>query len=237
MKDKYIYKIRNLHFSYKQTGNPVQVLKEINLDIPRSSFALLTGPSGSGKTTLLNLLGLIENVQNGTILFDHSDFSTMSESKKNYLRRYHIGFIFQQFFLMPVLSVQENVSYFLTRQGIPMNERRERVENSLQSVGLWEHRKKRPNELSGGQRQRVAIARAIAKGPNVILADEPTASLDQGTSKEIFDLLRTMVETNKISLIMATHDPMALEYCDNCYHFQSGNILKMIEAEKEALCS
>ena len=151
------------------------------------------------------------------MLFHNEDFSSMSEKRKNEIRKFEIGFIFQQFHLIPVLSAEENVSYFIFRQNLSKREIEERTRESLESVGLWEHRKKRPSELSGGQKQRVAIARAIAKHPLVIIADEPTASLDQKTGREIMEILASLAREGKSSVILTTHDPMVLSFAERTF--------------------
>ena len=179
-----LYQLSGVNFQYHLGTLLVQALRNIDLKIDAGDFVCFRGPSGSGKTTLLNLLGLIEPPQEGTTLFEGEDLSKLSETQKNHIRRFRIGFVFQNFHLIPVLRADENVEYFLARQGLPKKERQERVETALKAVGLWEHRNKKPLEMSGGQRQRVAIARALAKHPHVIVADEPTASLDSSTGKQ-----------------------------------------------------
>lgn len=219
---KILYNIRDLSFSYKLNSEEVPILHQINIDIPEGEVVCLSGPSGSGKTTLLNILGLIEEVQEGSVIFQEKELANLKERRKNAIRRYHIGFIFQQFHLLPILTAEENVAYFLTRQGVKRTERTDRVHRSVNAVGLWEHRKKRPSEMSGGQRQRVAIARALAKNPDVIIADEPTASLDQNTSREILDLLRHLSEEEGLSVVVASHDPMVHSYATEHYYLCDG---------------
>ena len=150
----------------------------------------------------------------------------MSEKRKNQIRKFQIGFIFQQFHLIPVLSAEENVRYFLTWQKLPKKEINERTDESLQAVGLFEHRRKKPSELSGGQKQRVAIARAIAEQPVVIIADEPTASLDQKTGHEIMEILSGLVANRKTSIILTTHDAMVQSFSDQNFHIQDGTLVE-----------
>jgi putative ABC transport system ATP-binding protein len=216
-----LYLIKDLCFSYKIGPMVVEALKHVSLEIPSHSLVCLSGPSGSGKSTLLNILGLIEPFEKGSILFDGRCFQSLNEKEKNRVRRFQIGFVFQKFHLIPVLSAEENVEYFLTRQGVPKNERKERVKSALQAVGLYKIRAKKPLEMSGGQQQRIAIARALAKNPSVIIADEPTASLDQETSKEVMELLYSLCQSKEASIIVASHDPMVLQFADN--HFQVVN--------------
>lgn len=216
-----LYQANNLSFSYALGTQAVPALREVNLTIERGEFLLLTGPSGSGKSTLLSLLGLIEPVQNGDLQFAGESLRRLTERRKNQIRRFQLGFIFQSFHLMEALRADENVEYFLARQRLPHAERRRRVDAALSSVGLSEFKAKRPGQLSGGQRQRVAIARAVAKKPAVIIADEPTANLDQATGRDILTLLRDLAAKEGATVIMASHDLMAeafatrkLQLCD-----------------------
>lgn len=222
---QFLYTIEDLVFSYPLGKQKVEVIRNLTLQIPGGSLVTISGPSGSGKSTLLNVLGLIEPVQEGKVLFQNEDISSMTEKRKNQIRKFNIGFIFQQFHLIPVLTAEENIRYFLTRQKLAENQIKERTEEALIAVGLWEHKTKRPSELSGGQKQRVAIARAIAKMPDVIIGDEPTASLDQKTGQEIMEILAQMVETRKSSIILTTHDAMVQSYADRNFHLQDGQLM------------
>lgn len=223
---KPLYQLKNVSFSYQLGKLQIQALHEISLSVAPGSLTTLSGPSGSGKSTLLNLLGLIEPLQRGQMFFQGQDLAIIPESQKNEIRKSHIGFIFQQFHLIPVLTAEENVAYFLQRQNLTKEEIRNRTEETLQAVGLWEHRKKRPNELSGGQRQRVAIARAIAKHPQVIIGDEPTASLDQKNGREIMTLFHQLVEEKGIGIILTTHDAMVQSFSDQNFHIQDGILVE-----------
>ena len=220
-----LYSIKDLRFSYWLGNQKVNALRGISLDIPKGEVVCLSGPSGSGKTTLLNVLGLIEKIQEGSVIFDNMDLHKLSEKQKNHLRRYQIGFIFQQFLLLPVLNAEENVEYFLARQGIPKEERMALVKDALVGVGLWEHRMKKPLEMSGGQRQRVAIARAIAKRPMVVIADEPTASLDQKTGREIMEILVCLSREKGVSIVLASHDPMVHSYAASHHEIRDGHVI------------
>lgn len=221
-----LFSLKKVNFSYLLESQKIPALTNLNLDIPSHSLITICGPSGSGKSTFLNLIGMIEPLQEGEIIFRNESFSTMSAKRKNEIRKFHIGFIFQQFHLIPVLSAEENVEYFLIRQQLPKDEIKERTQEALVSVGLWEHRKKKPSELSGGQKQRVAIARALAKKPDVIIGDEPTGSLDQKTATGIMEIFASLVEKKKISLILSTHDPMVKTYSHLNYHFQDGCLME-----------
>ncbi len=221
-----LFHLSKVNFSYYLESQKIPALQDLNLEIPAHSLITICGPSGSGKSTFLNLLGMIEPLQEGEIIFLNEKFSSMSPKRKNEIRKFHIGFIFQQFHLIPVLSAQENIEYFLIRQQLPKTIVQERTREALESVGLWEHRKKKPSELSGGQKQRVAIARALAKKPDVIIGDEPTASLDQKTARGIMEIFAELVEKKQISLILSTHDPMVKSFSHHNYHFEDGRLIE-----------
>ena len=207
-----IYEASDIEFEYTLGSERVPALRGVSVSVPPGAFVCLMGPSGSGKTTLLNLFGLIEQMQKGRLTLLGEDVSRMAESAKNRARRFRIGFVFQTFQLIPVLRADENVDYFLARQGLPAKERKARVEESLAAVGLWEHRMKKPLEMSGGQRQRVAIARALAKKPEVIIADEPTASVDQKTGRELMETLSRIHAERKVAIVVSSHDPMVQSF-------------------------
>ncbi len=216
-----LYEIDKLIFSYLLGGQKIEAISQLSLKIPARTLVTISGPSGSGKSTLLHILGLIEPVQKGQVLFLGEELSQMTEGRKNEIRRSRIGFIFQQFHLIPVLTAEENVRYFLTKLKLSKKEIEERTQDSLHAVGLWAHRMKKPSQLSGGQKQRVAIARAMAKMPDVIIGDEPTASLDQKTGHEIMEILAK----RNCSVILATHDPMVLSFAKKNYHLVDGRLI------------
>jgi ABC-type lipoprotein export system ATPase subunit len=220
-----LFEVTDLVFSYVIGKQKVEAIRGLNLSVEAYTFATISGPSGSGKSTLLNILGLIEPVQEGKVLFFGEEIGRLSEKEKNKIRRHRIAFIFQQFHLIPVLTAEENVEYFLSRQGCPKEEARRRSKEALESVGLFDCRKHKPSQLSGGQKQRVAIARAIAKNPDVIIADEPTASLDSVTGKEILEILAGLTKSKKSSVILTTHDPMVQNYADSNVHLVDGRIV------------
>ncbi len=221
-----LFTLKNVNFSYDLGSQKISALQNLNIEIPAHSLITICGPSGSGKSTFLNLLGMIEPLQKGEIIFLNEPYSKMSAKRKNEIRKFRIGFIFQQFHLIPVLTAQENVEYFLIRQKLPKEEIEKRSREALEAVGLWEHRKKRPSQLSGGQKQRVAIARALAKKPDVIIADEPTASLDQKTAAGIMQIFADLVKQKDLSLIISTHDPMVKSYSNVTYHFEDGHLVE-----------
>ncbi len=208
-----LYQVENLRFQYELGLQNVKALRGVTFCVESGDFFCLNGPSGSGKSTLLHLLGLIEPIQFGHIFFAGRDFKTLRERDKSWIRQFKLGFVFQNFHLSSVLTVEENVEYFLFRQGLKFRERSHLVRQALSWVGLWEHRKRKSWEMSSGQRQRVVIAQAIAKRPSVILADEPTASLDQNMGFEIMKLFKELNRKSGMTFILGSHDPMVLSLC------------------------
>ncbi len=219
-----MYEIENVSFRYQLGNQTVEALHRVSLSIPKGQFVCLAGPSGSGKSTLLNLLGLIEPVQEGRVQLDGKDLSVLPEKAKNHIRRFEVGFVFQHFHLMPVLSAAENVEYFLSRQWVKRAERAKRVRAALEAVGIWEQAQKKPLEMSGGQRQRVAIARALVKSPKVIIADEPTASLDQHTGHDIMEILGKLCREQQATVVAASHDPMVIGFAERVVRMKDGQI-------------
>lgn len=219
-----LFVIKDLNFHYQLGQTQIEALKKVNLKISEGEFICFAGPSGSGKSTLLNLIGFIELTQNDHIQFRKKSVHKLNNDEVNQIRLFDLGFIFQHFNLFNILTVFENVEYFMIQQGKPAEERSRMVESCLRKVGLWEHCMKRPMELSGGQKQRVAIARALAKCPKIIIADEPTASLDQQTGREILDLLLKLNREDKVTIIMSSHDPMVLELSPKIYRLKDGEL-------------
>ena len=221
---KILFEAKNLSFDYHLGKNLVTALQSINLVIKEGEFICFAGPSGSGKSTLLNLLGFIETPKNEDLYYENKVVTKMDNKTINTIRLNQLGFIFQHFNLFNILTAYENVEYFLNLQGLAVNDRKNIIEESLTSVGLWEHRNKKPAELSGGQRQRVAIARAMAKRPKLIIADEPTASLDQARGREIIDLLLNLNQKKNVTIIMSSHDPMVLSLTKKIYQLKDGHL-------------
>ena len=216
-----LYQVRDLKYGYQWERQSISVLKSVNLEIREASFVCLVGPSGSGKTTLLNLLGLLDQPHQGQLSFLGRDVSHLPESELGLMRLRDLGFVFQAFYLIPTLSVLENTSYFLSPLGFSKKEAKERSEGVLASLGLIDHRHKRPGELSGGQRQRVAIARALVKRPKVILADEPTANLDRETAESIIRVFKDMQSTG-VSFVFSTHDHHLVSYAETVFSLKDG---------------
>jgi len=216
--------IRHVSKSYERGDQVVQVLTDINLDIARGDFVALMGPSGSGKSTLLNLVAGIDKPDEGNILVNGEDITSLSEGDLAGWRASSVGFIFQFYNLMPVLSAFENVELPLLLTGLSRRERRERVELTLSLVGLADRMDHRPNELSGGQQQRVAIARAIVGDPLILIADEPTGDLDRTSAAEILKLLDRLNNELGKTIVMVTHDPRAAEAAHHLIYLDKGQL-------------
>ncbi len=208
---KAIIQIRDLRKAYRRDKQELVVLDGINLDVPEGAFEALMGPSGSGKTTLLNLIAGIDSPTSGSIKVAGEEIANLSETARATWRAHNIGFIFQFYNLMPVLTAAENVELPLLLTKLPKAERRRRVELALKLVGLQDRMDHTPRQLSGGQQQRVAIARAVVADPKIIVADEPTGDLDRKSAEEVLQLLKTLNETLGKTVVMVTHDPHAAE--------------------------
>ncbi len=219
-----IVELLNVERTFGSGNKKVQVLNNINLSIPPYSLTALRGRSGSGKTTLLNLIGALDKPTKGDVIFQGSSISEYSEKQCSELRRTEMGFIFQSFGLVPLLSVEENIEFGLRIAGIPRDEWKTRIAESIDLVGLTKRAKHRPFELSGGEQQRVAIARAIAPNPPLILADEPTAELDSRMAFSIIHFFQELVSSRKTTIIMTTHDPGILEIVEHVYTLEDRKI-------------
>ena len=202
----------------------VNALRGIDLEVEKGEFICIAGPSGSGKTTLLNLIGCLDKPSSGKIFLDGDDVERLSDNRLSRLRAERIGFIFQTFNLIPVLSAFENAEYPLLLKGVPRASRKNKVLSMLKEVELSDFVRHRPDQLSGGQRQRVAIARALVADPEMILADEPTANLDSETGKAIVDLMRKINQEMKTTFIFSTHDAMVMKYAHRMIRLQDGRI-------------
>ncbi len=210
---------------YKLGKTEVHALRGVSLGVHRGEFLAIAGPSGSGKTTLLNLVGCVDTPTGGRVVMDGKDTKDLSERALTDLRLRRIGFIFQTFNLVQVLSVFQNVEFPLLLQGgATRRERRSRVSALLEAVGLREHERHRPNELSGGQRQRVAVARALVTRPALVLADEPTANLDSQTGETIIDLMREMNRRDGTTFIFSTHDPKVMAHATAVVRIADGRV-------------
>jgi putative ABC transport system ATP-binding protein len=221
-----VVRLRSVTKTYRIGKIAVEALKGVSLDIAPHCFATVIGPSGSGKTTLLNLIGCIDQPSSGTVEIAGQETGSLSDNEISDFRARHVGFVFQSFNLVPVLSAFENVEYPLLMVGMQAAERRERVLHMLDAVGLGDQRRQRPNELSGGQKQRVAIARALVKAPRIVLADEPTANLDSATGAAIIALMRRVQSESQTSFIFSTHDPQLMGHADETFAIRDGRLVE-----------
>jgi len=225
-----VIELRGVHKTYRLGEHVVPALQGIDLQVYPGEMLALTGPSGSGKSTILNLAGLIDSPDSGEIYLRGERVDTLDETRAALLRRDALGFVFQSFNLIPVMTVAENVDYPLFLIGVPVAERKRRVAEALESVGLQDHAKHRPDALSGGQRQRVAIARALVKRPKLVIADEPTASLDSHTADQVLDLMRERGHAEGAAFVIATHDNRLTRRCDRIVALLDGRITESAEA-------
>ena len=210
-------------------------LREMSLTVAEGEFVAVTGPSGSGKTTFLNIAGLLESFEHGTFMLDGEDVSHLSDDDRSVYRNQKIGFIFQSFNLIPDLDLFENVDVPLRYRRLPAAERKQRIENALETVGLASRMKHLPAQLSGGQQQRVAIARALAGEPRMLLADEPTGNLDSSMAGQVMELLED-IHANGTTIVMVTHDPDLAERADRNIHLIDGRVSELsIAYEKEEI--
>jgi len=209
---------------YLDGKNVVRALRGIDLNLEPGEFAALAGPSGSGKTTLLNLIGGLDSSTSGTLQVRNADLSRIHPRKLHEMRLHHIGFVFQSYNLIPVLTARENVEFTMMLQGVSVSERRRRALEVLEQVGLKKESRRRPSALSGGQQQRVAVARAIVTKPAIVLADEPTANLDSQTGSELLDLMRILNQDHGVTFLFSTHDPMVMDYSQRLIRLHDGVI-------------
>ena len=216
--------LRNVSKSYQRGGQKVPVLHSLSLTVPKGDFLALMGPSGSGKSTLLNLIAGIDRPDSGSITVDGRNIASLSESELAAWRAAHVGFIFQFYNLIPVLTAYENVALPLELTTLSASARKDRVVDALNKVGLSDRMDHTPNELSGGQQQRVAIARALIADPTLIVADEPTGDLDRDSAKEILSMLGRLNKEMGKTILMVTHDPKAAEYARAILHLEKGQL-------------
>jgi putative ABC transport system ATP-binding protein len=208
--------------TYNENGVPVTALDDVSVEIKEREFLALVGPSGSGKTTLLNMIGGIDVPTSGMVRLDNEDLAGLSRSALSDVRLRKIGFVFQEYNLLPVLSAIENVEYPLILQGIEREERRTKALAVLSRLGLGELAGRRPKKLSGGQQQRVAVARAIVTNPRLVLADEPTANLDSKTGEALLDLMKELNERDGVTFVFSTHDPMVMKKAKRIIRLKDG---------------
>lgn len=216
--------VQDITKTYNKDKVPVHALNGINLEIQKGEFSAIVGPSGSGKTTLLNIIGGLDEPSSGKVLIEGTDMFALKERQLIDFRLHHIGFVFQAYNLIPVLTALENVSFILQMQGLPTKECKNRGTELLHQVGLDDKIHKRPSELSGGQQQRVAVARALASKPTFVLADEPTANLDSKSATDLLNLMLKLNETEQTTFIFSTHDQRVVERAKRVLTLVDGEI-------------
>ena len=218
-----IVQLENVYKDYAQGREPVHVLHDINMTVEQGEYIAIMGPSGSGKTTLMNLLGCLDVPTSGTYLLEGQDIGSLSDDALADIRNQSIGFVFQNFHLLPKMTALDNVALPLLYRGVPLKDRRTRAEAALKLMGLGDRLDFYPNQLSGGQQQRVAIARAIVGGPKLLLADEPTGALDTASGVQIMDIFRRLSQRG-ITIIMITHELGIAQCADKIYHILDGRL-------------
>ena len=219
-----IIETKNLYKTYKDEMSEVHAVDDVNISISEGEFTAIVGPSGSGKTTLLNLIGGLDTPTSGNLYIDGQDISLLKPKEMVDFRLHNIGFVFQSFNLIPVLSAKENVAFVMELQGRKKSERDERAQELLESVGLGDRANSRPSKLSGGQQQRVAVARALASKPKFILADEPTANLDSKSAENLLDMMEKLNEKENITFVFSTHDPRIMAKARRIITLEDGKI-------------
>ena len=220
-----VVECRNVSRTYEDDAVPVHALRGVDFELAVGEWVSLAGPSGSGKSTLLHVVGGLDQPNAGSVVVDGVEVTALSASELSDLRLLKIGFVFQAYNLIPVLSALENVEFILQLQGVAASERRERSLEALRSLGLGDLANRRPGEMSGGQQQRVAIARAIVTDPVLLLADEPSANLDTATTRELLDLLQTLNRDRGVTILTATHDPMVMSYTTRQVNLRDGSVV------------
>lgn len=226
-----VIEIKNVNKIYNTTSVPVQALKDVSLKINEKEFAAVVGPSGSGKTTLLNIIGGLDKVTEGQVFLNGKDITSMNEGRLIDFRLHNIGFVFQAYNLIPVLTALENVEFILFLQQVSKKERYQRSVDLLKRVGLEDRKDSKPSELSGGQQQRVAVARALASHPAFVLADEPTANLDSHTAESLLDLMEDLNKEYGITFIFSTHDSRVIHRARRVITLEDGEIKSDVNNE------
>ena len=219
-----ILRAEKLEKIYEDNGVPVHAVRGVDLNITKGDYTVIAGPSGSGKTTLLNLLGALDKPTSGKIFFENEDITAKTKSELSQIRLNKLGFIFQAYNLIPVLTALENIEFSMMLLNIPEKERKEKALNLMDELGIKELANKRPNEMSGGQQQRVAVTRAIVNNPSIVLADEPTANLDSQTAGNLLSLMEKMNSDKNITFIFSSHDQQVIERAKKLIILKDGKI-------------
>ncbi len=226
-----IIEIKNLHKTYDSDSVPVHAVNGVDLSFEEGEFAAIVGPSGSGKTTLLNIIGGLDDASEGEVVINNVKVTELSSKKLTDFRMQNIGFVFQAYNLIPVLTAKENVEFIMHLQGAKKEAREARATELLQAVGLGEMINRRPSKLSGGQQQRVAVARALASKPKFVLADEPTANLDSKSTENLLDIMEQLNKEEKITFIFSTHDQRVVNKAHRVITLEDGKIISDIKKE------
>jgi putative ABC transport system ATP-binding protein len=219
-----IIRVEHVDKVYEDNGVPVQALHDVSITVAGGEFLVIAGPSGSGKTTLLNIIGALDTPTKGKVFLEGNDISTKSRSEVAALRLRKIGFVFQAYNLIPVLSAIENIEFTMMLSGVPQGEREERALSLMSELGIAELARKRPNEMSGGQQQRVAVARAMVNDPSLILADEPTANLDSATAGNLLDLMQQMNQERNLTFVFSSNDNKVIDRARRLVILKDGRI-------------
>ncbi len=225
MEDSIVIKVSELEKIYDETAVPVHALRGVDLEIKRGEFTAIVGPSGSGKTTLLNIIGGLDRPTSGKVEVDGNDIASLSDNQLIDFRKKHIGFVFQSYNLIPVLTARENVEFVMLLQKRSKAERDSRTRELMEAVGLADRMHNRPSELSGGQQQRVAVARALAPKPAFILADEPTANLDSKSTANLLDMMARLNKEENITFVFSTHDQRVIDRARRVVTLEDGKVL------------
>jgi putative ABC transport system ATP-binding protein len=220
-----VIETQGLFKTYNETQVPVHAVNGINLQISKGEFTAIVGPSGCGKTTLMNMIGGLDKPTQGTIIINGKDLSALSPTRLIDFRLHNIGFVFQSFNLLPVLTVKENIEFIMELQGQNKHYCNQRVDELLEAINLQDKKNQRPNRLSGGQQQRVAVARALASKPQFILADEPTANLDSKSTNDLLDLMQKLNHEEKMTFIFSTHDERVMKKARRIISLEDGKII------------
>jgi putative ABC transport system ATP-binding protein len=220
---------------YNPDTIPVYALNKVNLNIEKGEFTAIVGPSGSGKTTLLNVIGGLDDASNGSVIIDDNDILKLAGSNLIDFRLRHIGFVFQAYNLIPVLSAKENIEFIMLLQNWPADKRENRTQEMLKAIGLQDKSGSRPSQLSGGQQQRVAVARALASKPRFVLADEPTANLDSKSAENLLDIMLKLNKEEHITFIFSTHDPRVIKRARRVITLEDGKVVSDIQQNTEPI--
>lgn len=229
MEKNIVISVKNIHKTYQETKVPVHALRGVDLEIEQGEFTAIVGPSGSGKTTLLNIIGGLDRPSEGEVNVNGTNLANLSENKLIDFRRQNIGFVFQSYNLIPVLTARENVEFVMLLQNTPTAQRNKRTVELMTAIGLQDRMDNRPGELSGGQQQRVAVARALASKPTFVIADEPTANLDSASTSNLLDIMARLNKEEGITFLFSTHDQRVIDRARRVVTIEDGQVLSDIQ--------